>query len=108
MIYNVTLSPVTVTCNSIFYLRNSARKTNPMQIATHRMPGMVLKSHAFQLPLDYAHPDGAQLTADVRFEPLPGDASGAAIRSASLAYTSPEGETAIVPAVGLVTCPTTG
>lgn len=53
----------------------------------------------------YASPDGAQLTAIVRFTPLPGDASGAAIRSASLAYTSPEGETAIVPAVGLVSCP---
>lgn len=37
-----------------------------MQIATHRIPGMVLKSHAFQLPLDYADPDGAQLTIFAR------------------------------------------
>lgn len=56
----------------------------------------------------YASPDGAQLTAIVRFAPLSGDASGAAIRSASLAYTSPEGETAVIPAVGLVSCPAGG
>lgn len=56
----------------------------------------------------YSTPDGAQLTASVRFTPLQDNASGAAIRSASLAYTSPEGETAILPAVGLVTCPSAG
>lgn len=37
-----------------------------MQIANHRIPGMVLKSHEFQLPLDYADPDGTQLTIFAR------------------------------------------
>lgn len=52
----------------------------------------------------YATPDGARLTASVRFAPLSDASPGAAIRSASLAYTSPEGETAVIPAVGLVSC----
>lgn len=37
-----------------------------MQSATHRVPGMVLKSHEFQLPLDYQQPDGPQLTIFAR------------------------------------------
>ncbi len=56
----------------------------------------------------YKAPDGAQLTASVRFSPLSDTDAGAAIRAASLAYTSPEGETAIIPAVGLVSCPEGG
>ncbi|HRW10962.1 MAG TPA: alpha/beta fold hydrolase, partial [Caldilineaceae bacterium] len=34
--------------------------------ATHRVPGMVLKSHEFQLPLNYAHSSGEQLTIFAR------------------------------------------
>lgn len=37
-----------------------------MQIATHRVPGMALKSHAFQLPLDYTKPDDDQITVFAR------------------------------------------
>lgn len=56
----------------------------------------------------FSAPDGAQLTASVRFSPLSDTDAAAAIRAASLAYTSPEGETAIIPAVGLVSCPDAG
>ncbi len=62
-------------------------------------------SHRHYEEETYSSPDGAQLTASVRFTALPENASGAAIRSASLSYTSPEGETAILPAVGLASCP---
>lgn len=56
----------------------------------------------------YSSPDGAQITANVRFAAASRAGQGAPIHSASIAYTSPEGETAILPAVGLVTCPATG
>lgn len=65
-------------------------------------------SHRHHEEESYTTPDGAALTASVRFSPLPDESDGAAIRAASLSYTSPEGETAIIPAVGLVSCPDAG
>ena len=37
-----------------------------MQTFTHRLPGMVLIGHEFNLPLDYAKPDGEQITVFAR------------------------------------------
>ena len=37
-----------------------------MEISTHRLPGLVLTGHEFTLPLDYAHPDGEQITVFAR------------------------------------------
>ena len=37
-----------------------------MLTQTHRIPGMVLHSHEFILPLDYNQPDGAQITVYAR------------------------------------------
>lgn len=37
-----------------------------MSTQTHRIPGMVLHSHAFRLPLDYTQPDGEQIAVFAR------------------------------------------
>ncbi len=37
-----------------------------MQLVTHRIPGLILADHEFQVPIDYSQPDGAQLTLFAR------------------------------------------
>lgn len=37
-----------------------------MRVATHRLPGMVLTDHEFQVPLDHAWPDGRAITVFAR------------------------------------------
>jgi hypothetical protein len=49
---------------------------------------------------------GEKITAEVRFETVPSDPSGAVIRSGSLGFTSRTGETLVIPVVGLVSCGT--
>lgn len=45
-----------------------------MQVRTHRIPGLVLTDHEFRVPLDYAAPDGEQLTIYAREVVAPGNA----------------------------------
>ena len=33
---------------------------------THRIPGLILTDHEFQVPIDYTQPDGARLTVFAR------------------------------------------
>jgi hypothetical protein len=47
---------------------------------------------------------GEEIQAEVRFEAVPSDPSGAIIRSGSLGFTSRSGETLVIPVVGLVSC----
>src|SRR5262245_55438439 len=37
-----------------------------MRIATHRLPGLVLTDHRFEVPLDHAKPDAARITVFAR------------------------------------------
>ncbi|MCC9077973.1 alpha/beta hydrolase [Litorilinea aerophila] len=39
---------------------------NHRHLHTHRLPGLVLRSHEFQLPLDYADPDRGEITVYAR------------------------------------------
>jgi len=34
--------------------------------ATHRIPGLILTDHEFQVPIDHTQPDGARLTIFAR------------------------------------------
>ncbi|MEZ5936591.1 MAG: hypothetical protein R3C52_00055 [Hyphomonadaceae bacterium] len=52
----------------------------------------------------YRGEDGSVLISDVRFEDAGDPASGAMIRSGTVAYTAPNGETVITPVVGIATC----
>jgi hypothetical protein len=45
-----------------------------------------------------------EVSADVRFEALPGAADVSAIRSAAVSFTDARGETIVTPAVGMVSC----
>lgn len=75
---------------------------------THEFPRVSVaggSSHRHYEEEVYASPEGAQLVLSARFAPIANDASGVTIRSASVAYTSPEGETVVAPAVGLASCP---
>jgi pimeloyl-ACP methyl ester carboxylesterase len=43
-----------------------------MKLHTHRLPGLVVTGHEFRAPLDYAQPDGAQITLFARELVAPG------------------------------------
>ncbi len=52
----------------------------------------------------FTQPDGITIVADIRFSPIGDDSSGAAIRSATVNYTSQAGESVVIPVIGLVSC----
>lgn len=75
---------------------------------THEFPRTSVSgetSHRHYEQETYTSADGAVLALNARFSEVANDNTGVAIRSASIAYTSPEGETVVVPAVGLASCP---
>ena len=37
-----------------------------MQIATHRLPGLILTDHRFDLPVDHTEPDGPKIAVVAR------------------------------------------
>ena len=43
-----------------------------MRTVTHRIPGLILTDHEFTVPLDYARPDGEQITVFAREVVAPG------------------------------------
>ncbi len=43
-----------------------------MKLCTHRIPGLILTDHEFTVPLDYARPDGEQITVFAREIVAPG------------------------------------
>jgi pimeloyl-ACP methyl ester carboxylesterase len=43
-----------------------------MNLVTHHIPGLVLNSHRFELPVDYAKPDGAKISVFAREAIAPG------------------------------------
>jgi len=45
---------------------------NLMRTVTHRIPGLILTDHQFAVPLDYARPDGEQITVFAREVIAPG------------------------------------
>lgn len=64
--------------------------------------GALLRGHAESQT--WRASDGSTLTAEIRFDLVPGDDTGAVIRDASLSFTDRAGETLIMPVVGLLVC----
>lgn len=72
-----------------------------LTLARAAMSGAALLGHAERQT--YAG-EGAELVIDVRFEALSGPSQGAAVRSGTVAFSSPSRATTINPVVGLLSC----